>query len=353
MVLRATAAAPFTAHLEAAFLEARRRVPPEELAFRIGGHQVRLQFAGLGAVPSIAPAFAHLGTAHSASPDLTVHIWDSASTGAPSPPLPDFHADSPLGAFYFFEDPPARGVYQPGIQALSAVDLVSSNAWYWVADPEALPYWERASPIRQILHWWMATRGQQQVHGGAVGRPDGGVLLVGRGGSGKSTCALASLTSTLRYAGDDYTAVSLEPRPWVHSLFSTGKVDPDNLRRVPHLESALSNPESLATEKAVVFVDQHFPDRPIEGFPLMAIVLPTITGGRNTRVVPTSRATALAAVAPSTVFQLHTAGSQVLRYMTDLVGRVPAYVLELGTDVSATPNVILSLLDDLGGRSRA
>ena len=343
------AAALSTARLEADFLEARARVRLEERTFRIGGHQVRLRFAGVGAVPFIVPAFAHLGVARAGSPDLTVHIWDSASTDAPSPPLPDVQPESPLGAFYFFEDPPARGVYQPGIQALSVVDLHSSCAWYWVADPAALPYWERAAPIRQILHWWMASRRQQQVHGGAVGKPDGGVLLVGRGGSGKSTCALASLTSTLRYAGDDYTAVSMEPRPWVHSLFSTGKVHPDNLWRVPHLESALSNPESLATEKAVVFVDQHFPDRPIEGFPLTAIVLPKITGGRNSRAVPMSRVTALAAVAPSTVFQLHTAGREVLRYMTDLVCRVPAYVLELGTDVSDTPNVILSLLDDLAG----
>jgi hypothetical protein len=349
MVRPTTTGPPGTAHLKAAFLEAHARVPLEERTLRIGGHPVRLRFAGLGAVPSIVPAFAHLGTAHSGRPDLTVHIWDSASTGAPSPLLPDVYPKSPLGAFYFFENPPARGVYQPGIQALSVLDLHSSSAWYWVADPAALPYWERAAPIRQILHWWMASRGQQQVHGGAVGNPDGGVLLVGRGGSGKSTCALASLTSKLRYAGDDYTAVSMELRPWVHSLFSTGKVDPDNLWRVSHLESALSNPESLATEKAVVFVDQHFPDRPIEGFPLKAIVLPTITGGRNSRAVPTSRATALAALAPSTVFQLHTAGHEVLRSLTHLVGRVPAYVLELGTDVSEIPDVILTLLDDLPG----
>jgi hypothetical protein len=185
------------------------------------------------------------------------------------------------------------------------------------------------------------------VHGGGVGTPDGGVLLVGKGGSGKSTCSLVSLMSELRYAGDDYTMVSLEPRPWLHSLFSSGKVHPANLWRVPHLEPAVSNADHLATEKAVVFVDQDFPDRPIDGFPLRAIVLPTITGGPHTRVLPTSRAAALAALAPSTVFQLHTAGSEALQYMAQLVRRVPAYVLELGTDVSEIPGVILALLDQL------
>ena len=340
-------AGPGVAQLEAAFEEATARVPVEERWFRIGGHDLLLRFAGPGAVPAIAPAFAHLGSAPAPEPALVVSIWDSASTGAAPPPTPAVEPDSPAGAFYFFEDPPARGVFQPGIRALSAVDLQADHAWYWVADPADLPYWERAAPIRQILHWWMATRGHQQVHGGAVGRPDGGVLLVGSPGSGKSTSSLVSLASELRYAGDDYSMVSIEPRPWVHSLFSSGKVHPDNLSRLPHLKPVLWNAERLATEKAVVFVDQHFPGRPIEGFPLRAIVVPRITGGARTRVVPTSRAAALIALAPSTVFQLHTAGSEALGYMTRLVQQVPAYVLELGSDVAEVPGVILGLLDDL------
>jgi hypothetical protein len=346
-VQAATTAGPGVAQLEAAFGHAAASAPVEERSFRVGGHQVLLRFAGKGMVPSIAPAFAHLAAPTIREPELVVDIWDSASTGAVAPMRPTVDPSSPAGAFYYFEDPPLRGVFQPGMQALSAVDLRTDRAWYWVADPRDLPYWERAAPIRQILHWWMATRGHQQVHSGAVGTPDGGVLLVGKGGSGKSTCSLASLVSELRYAGDDYTMVSLEPRPWVHSLFSSGKVDPENLWRVPHLVPAVSNAEHLAREKAVVFVDQHFPDRPIDGFPLSAIVLPTITGGPRTRALPTSRAAALTALAPSTVFQLHTAGSEALQYMARLARRVPAFVLELGTDVSQIPDVILALLDEL------
>jgi hypothetical protein len=338
-----TASRPAVEQLEEAFYEATSRASVEERSFRIGGHQVLLRFAGPGLVPSVAPAFAHLAAAPADDPELVVDLWDG---GAP-PPRPQADPGSPAGAFYFFEDPPARGVFQPGMEALSVVDLGADRAWYWVADPAALPYWERAAPIRQILHWWMASRDHQQVHGGAVGTPDGGVLLVGKGGSGKSTCSLASLTSELRYAGDDYTMVSAEPRPWVHSLFSSGKVDPANLWRVPHLEPAVSNAERLATEKAVVFVDQHFPDRPIDGFPLRAIVLPTITGGPRSRALPTSRAAALTALAPSTVFQLHTAGSEALQYLAHLVRRVPAYALELGSDVSEIPGVILALLDEV------
>ena len=339
---------PGVPDVEAAFQPAASRCSISEQSVRVGGHRILLRFAGPGLVSCVAPAFAHLADEPVSVPELVVNVWDSSSTGVPAPPLPAVDPSSPPGAFFFFEDPPARGVFQPGMEALSLVDLGSDRAWYWVRDPASLPYWERAAPIRQILHWWMATRGHQQVHGGAVGTPDGGVLLVGKGGSGKSTCSLASLTSSLRYAGDDYTMVSLAPRPWVHSLYSSGKVHPDNLERVPHLETAVWNARHLDTEKAVVFVDQHFPDRPIDGFPLRAIVLPTITGGKNTRAVPTSQAAALAALAPSTVFQLHTAGREALHYMARLVREVPAFTLELGDDVSQIPDTILALLDELG-----
>jgi hypothetical protein len=180
-----------------------------------------------------------------------------------------------------------------------------------------------------------------------VGLPDGGVLLVGKGGSGKSTSALVSLDSELRYAGDDYAMVSLSPQPMVHSLYSSGKVHADNLSRLPHLVPALSNAAVLDTEKGVVFVQEHFPGRLIEGFPLRAIVLPTISGGPVTRTVPASRAAALAALAPSTVFQLHNSGAEALRYSAQLVREVPAYVLELGANVSDVPPVLLALLQEL------
>ena len=345
---RASTTWPGVAELEAACADATTGSGPASTRrVRIGGHVLELRFASPGLVGCIMPALAHLLAASDDLPELVVDIWDGATSGAPPPPTPEAEPGSPLGAFYFFGDGPVRGVLQPGMQALSVVDLDGDHAWYFVEQPAALPYWERAAPLRQILHWWMASRGHQQVHGGAVGLPDGGVLLVGKGGSGKSTTALTSLDSPLRYAGDDYVMASVSPQPMVHSLYSSGKVHADNLSRVPHLVPALSNADLLDTEKGVVFVQDHFPDRLIDGFPLRAIVLPTITGRAETRTVPTSRAAALAALAPSTVFQLHTSGAAALAAMAELVRRVPAYVLELGHDVADVPPTLLALLDDL------
>ena len=65
---------------------------------------------------------------------------------------------------------------------------------------------------------------------------------------------------------------------------------------------------------------------------------------REPRVVPASRAAAFAALGPSTMFQLHTAGAGELATLSSLVARVPCYTLEVGSDLSAVPEAISGLL---------
>jgi hypothetical protein len=322
-----------------------------ERRFRIAGETLLLRFSGPALAAKLTAAFAHLADDGKEATGLTVDVWDSVSTGTDAPPLPTVDAErDPFGAVYFFGSPPARAAYQPGPRIMSAFDG-DKRAWYWVADAADLPYWDAAAPIRQILHWWLEERGLQLVHGGAVGRPEGGVLLVGRGGSGKSTSALSSLESDLRYAGDDYVIVSGDGGPRVHSLYNSGKVEPHHLERLPHLRKALANPDRLSTEKAIVYVEGNYPGRMIEGFPLRAVLVPRITDRTRPRIVAAPRAAALMALAPSTIFQLHPQGGQALSAMARLVDRVPSYFLELGSDIDALPVEIGRLLDTLGAAS--
>jgi hypothetical protein len=309
----------------------------------VGGSRVSLRFASSALRDRIVPAFAHLAAPAGGAPALTVHLWDSASTGMEPPPRPPAASDEAAGALYHFSEPPVRGAYQAAFEALSVLDSEAGAAWYWVADARDLPSWELACPIRQILFWWLAPRGYLQVHGAAVGRPESGVLIVGPAGSGKSTTALACLGSDLLYAGDDYVAVALEPSPRVASLYSSGKLDPAHLHeRLPRL---LSNANSSEDEKAILYVERHFPEQTTAGFPLTALLVPAVRADRREpRVVPASRAAAFAALGPSTMFQLHTAGAAELATLSSLVGRLPCHTLELGSDLSAVPEAISALL---------
>jgi hypothetical protein len=182
------------------------------------------------------------------------------------------------------------------------------------------------------------------VHAAAVGTPNGGVLLAGKGGSGKSTTALNCINSELGYASDDYCLVAVDPQPYVYSLYNSAKVNADNTHRIPHLISAISNANRLDREKALLFLNEHYPDKIVTGFPLRAILLPRITGRSQTTLTPVSSIGGLRALAPSTIFQLSGAGGRAFQIMSRLVKQVPCYNLELGTDIAMIPGVIFDFL---------
>lgn len=316
--------------------------------FQLAGAVMELRFASPTLRDQLTRPFAHLAVPadESSAADLTVSLWDSSSTGAKPPPRPLVPDEYAEGALFHFHEPPIRVAYQPGLESLSVLDAETNEAWHWVADAAAQPYWDKASPIRQILFWWLSSRNYLQVHGAGVGTADGGVLLVGRGGSGKSTTALSSLGSGVKYAGDDYVAFTLEPEPRVQSLYSSGKLEPPHLQEfLPHLLPLLSNREQLSSEKAVVYLHDHFPDDLVASFPLRAVLVPKVMREQTeSRIVEVSRAAAFAALAPSTIFQLHTAGPDTLSMMSQLLKRVPCFGLELGSDIPGIPRAIAEFL---------
>jgi hypothetical protein len=336
----------------------------EERDFRLAGAAVRLRSPHPDMLRRLSRAFAHLELAEpTPSPDLTVNLWDSAN-GASPPPLPDTRDEEAPGAFFYFSNEQLRAGFQLGTNgdarvlavypdaptpALSVLERGGRRGWYWVAESGRIPYWEQATPLVYLLDWWLRERDMQMLHAGAVGSPVGGVVLVGKSGSGKSTAALSSLDSDLLYAGDDYVGVSLGDNPTVHSFYSSGKLMQDHVERLPFLLDGLANADRLEVEKAVVYVNERWPERMSAGFPLRAVVAPRVTPGVvETRFLKASPAEAFRALAPSTVFQMHTQGQDSLARARRLLETVPSYVLETGSDMASIPRAIGELVATLG-----
>jgi hypothetical protein len=351
--------------VEASFAEATRRSGRIlERDFTIAGSNVRFRSTSVELLELLSRAFTHLTTAPG-SAELTIHLWESASAGISSPPVPDVRDEVAPGAVFNYGDRRVRFSYRPGTgyherlfqdypheltPALGVFDSEHGSAWYWVADPRRIPYWEQATPMVHLLDWWLRDRGLYMLHAGAIGTAAGGVLLVGKSGSGKSTSTLSALQSELGYVGDDHIAVSFEPRPWVHGLFSSGKLMPDHVQRLPFLRSALPDGDPPEGSKAVVYVHEHWPKNISPGFPLKAILAPRVTPGLiEARLVETTAVAGLAALAPSTVLQLPSRGQESLLRMRSLVQAVPSYRLELGSDVASIPGVVSDLLRQLDG----
>lgn len=311
----------------------------------IAGFKIRLRFAGETLIPYVTPAIAHLETEPIFDPALTVCIWDSNSTNTAAPPRPmQNHHISKRGELQGLINDRIYTSFQWGAYTLSILDRDRNLAIYWVDSTEQIPYWETGACLRTIFHIWMSQRQIQLVHAGAVGLPSGGVLLVGKGGSGKSTTALSCLNSELFYASDDYSLITSDPTPTVFSIYSTGKKNADDVERLPFLNKGISNRDRLDSEKAVYFLNNYFPEKIISSFPLRALFIPRITGKPDTTLTPTSTATGLSALVPSTMMQLSGAGKEACQIMMNVVNQLQCYYLELGTDIQQIPQTILDFL---------
>ena len=216
---------------------------------------------------------------------------------------------------------------------------MSGRAYFLKRDLAPLPYWEIGSPFRYISPGWFAARGLQFVHGGAVGTSAGGVLLTAKGGSGKSTTTMLCAKAVMQFAGDDYCLA--DPRTgYLYSLYNSSKLKgTEDLKRLPDLAGLSRNLDSFQNGgfgKAIYFLSDIWSDRLSSGFPLRAIMLPSVTGSVDSSLELCSPADALMAMMPSTVAQLPAADQSDSDRIAALIERLPAYRLYLGSDIRQT-----------------
>ncbi|MDH3281708.1 MAG: serine kinase, partial [Gammaproteobacteria bacterium] len=263
-----------------------------EFFYRIAGLTIKLKFVGDALLPIITPAISHLRIEPHASldPGLTVYLWDAASTGVNLPTRPWGTDDNvSRGDIRGFDDPRIKTAYTLGPNTLSMFDTEQNLGVFCTTSAAHIPTDYRGSPLLVILSWWTSANGLQYVHAGAVGTNEGGVLLVGKGGSGKSTSALSCIASELKYAADDYCLLDgRAERPVVYSIYNSAKLAADHVARFPSLVPLISNREHLATDKAVIYLNDHHPKKILESFPVKAVFVPKITGRRDTTLSRTS-----------------------------------------------------------------
>ncbi len=317
-----------------------------ERTIRIAGFPIRLVFAGEAMVSQVMRALRHLESGdQQPEPDVTVYVWDSATTGqpVPRPPWePDDH--QPRGLIRGFN---SDGIYTanlPAMDGFSMYHAARGTAIHWDADAAAITYHERSFPLRVIISWWGALHGLQFAHAGAVGLTDKGVIIVGKGGSGKSTAALACLNSGLLYASDDHVLIDTGEQPHVYGLYNSAKLHAHHIKRLPELEQHVSNAERLDTEKALMYIHEAFPEQVSPGFRIRAILVPEVDPEADIRLVPISGAAALTALAPSSILLLPGKDRQSFRQLSNLVRQLPAYKLQLGASIEQIPAVIKELL---------
>lgn len=238
-----------------------------------------------------------------------------------------------------------RTAYFAPSGVLSTIDIRRRLAMCWLPAVDHLPWYERAAPLRTLLHWILAEGGLTFAHAAAVAPGASGALLAGAGGSGKSTTAMLCLREGFAYAGDDYVAASVSTAEVrAHRLFGTAKLSAGSLEKLPFLaRGVLVAPEG--EEKGVVDLGVIAPGGLAASFPLAALVVPRVAGGR-TQLQRMSAAEALRALAPTTLLQLPGSGRETFRRLAQIAERLPAWRLELGTDLDAIPRQVARAVEE-------
>jgi hypothetical protein len=334
----------------------------KEFRFEIAGETICLKFAGDALFPLLTKALSHLPVGSNQPPNLTFFLWDGLTTGRKLPVLIDVLAKCAYQAPWLTARGQRSELYDLsngeilsalyGETILTSVNLAEKTGVYWASSAADIPYYEIGAPLRMPLSWHFSSPTRQILHSGAVGTIKGGVLLAGKGGSGKSTTALSCLDSPLFYASDDYLLVEMQETQTIgYSLFNTAKVKTNqDLARFVNLDLHAENAEKVLTdnEKPMMFLDSQKPEKLIRSLPLKAIVFPRYTAGETARFDSISSQDAFRFLVSSNVIQTPHLDKVSMQMMRELTKKLPAYALIFGENQAEIPNLILAILAENG-----
>lgn len=316
-----------------------------ELEGTVAGRRVRFRHANPQIANAFRPAFAHmLGSPGTGEPSLTVDLWDSAS-GAPAPiPIPDADGDEA----WFERSGDLQILLYSARRLLSVFDPTRRRAWWWIDDARALPWFEQAAPMRHLFNWWASTEGLALVHAAAVGREDGCALLVGRGGAGKSTLALASVGAGMRFCGDDMVILERSDEWVAHTVWASARLVAGGEHLVPHIHAERLVEGDDPDVKLVADVWGQFGQSVVPALPVSVVVRPEVGVASAPR--PSSAARAALELATSTFLHMPGADpSATLSMIARMLEQVPVHGLGVSPDLGIAVDAIDRLLAEARG----
>jgi hypothetical protein len=340
--------------MQAAFLRALEAGPDlcRQANYAIAGRPTRLRIVGRSLAKHVQRPFAHLLSAPWNSMDLRLRIdvWDGEESGL-QPPL-----DSRTGRLarrwtvdeeFLSASADGRFIRYERQNALTWFDRKAGHLLEWWSSAAACTVLESNKPLRMLLPLWCEQQGIQLVHAGLVSRMGRGVLVVGPGGAGKSTTALACLCSGFDFLSDD--CAGLEELPdgaFVgHSLYSAARLEWEHLTRFPLLREHALASDDHRSAKSLLQVAECFSDRVAPTTTIRAVALPRVVAAARSRIRPASKGQAMLRLAPSTLRTPLHAGSTGFEQLARLIDQVPSYWLELGRDLSSIPTCVERILD--------
>lgn len=223
----------------------------------------------------------------------------------------------------------ARGYIEILGSVLRAEDY-QKNKYFLLSHPSEYPKWSIANhPFAKAVFLWAQKHNLIMLHSAAVGVKGHGVLIVGHGGTGKSTLACSCLANGFEFISDDYCLLSASGTRTVYPIYTNVSLNPDSLSLLPMFKPFEILPmqgEKGAFEVSEINIKA--------SLPVHAIVLPQITALPEPGIERDQSSKALGQLIYSTTKQL--SRFQETKFVRELAQRLigmPVYRFSLTEDL--------------------
>lgn len=225
---------------------------------------------------------------------------------------------------------------------LEAYDPKGKIAVRLLRDENAVPAWERSSPLANFVNWFNVSQNAYMLHGASLSNGQRGVLAVADGGTGKSLLTLSCLEAGLLTAGDDYAVVRQK---------ASGEFDAACFSRVA--KQTAEGLEMLGVQggKYAVgkrnFKGKYVFDIPVHpsAVPINAVLLLT-RAQDDPAIVPAKARDVFAAISQTTFHQLPASAVETQTFAGQLVRALPTYQFSLGIDLFENAKLMKKFLRD-------
>lgn len=263
-----------------------------------------------------------------------------------TPPRPEF-MPSDVARYAVHEDERYLSLWLPAPDGVLYVWDFERRAGVMWCTTDTMPAWLLSRPILPLLHAYSNQTDWTPVHASAVGRDGRFLLLVGHGGAGKSTAAMACLAAGWQYAGDDFVLINPKKR-LVEPLYASGRL---RVGGPPELAAHLSRfifAESLEGDEPRLEMRFAADDAKvsIQGGAIARVLIPRRRNDPPFEIHRAKPAEAFAAMFPFTRVYTPGRAEQLTKKLLSAAGMIPAYFVDTGRDAMAIPAGLQPILDD-------
>lgn len=209
-------------------------------------------------------------------------------------------------------------------------DNYLSNKYYLLSNPVMHPKWPIANhPFAKVIFLWAQKHNLLLLHAAAVGIDGHGVLIVGHGGTGKSTLACSCLAEGFNFVSDDYCLLSATGPRTVYPVYTNVSLNSDSLAKLPMFKPFEILP--MQGEKGAFFVSESSIKSLLS---VEAIILPRISDNTEPEIKPDQSSKALGQLVYSTTKQLgRFHETEYVRKLSQRLLGMPVYCFSLTKDL--------------------